>query len=478
MLPLLSVTHSDETEVIPYQFGCDRWPLHYACRVGNLEQVQYLVEVLKCAVNEVDSHDATPLYLAALTGNEKICRYLLEHGAVCDEDDAARVFYVALTPQLRTMLREWSLSKAQRDPFVDQLLKTFQDAIYADCLLCLDRNRSIYMHTLVLHARCPALLGWPSSSCDRDNKSLRELELPEELRCDCLPSLLEFLYSGRLDVRGADRAERLGAMASRIGLGSITETLEKELEKWDRSKPFRCDIVDTEGLGQDMRQIARVVSTPHNEFESLDQLKQLLDSTDVTVRCHEETWSLNRFRLCPVSDYLDCALNGSFREATEGSLDVSQLVSPEAWKFVVQWMYGDCFLEEASVELCVQVLEFSFAILAPRLAQYVANALAGLVGTDNVWALLELARIHGLEALENSCVSVVARNVKLLAECPELQAVLAEEAAGIVQAGDISVVDVPLAAEIRRVIVQDCRETREEHLELLDYILRQALRSH
>ena len=112
------------------EFGCDRWPLHYACRVGNLEQVEDLVRTAKYPLDEQDSHDATPLYLAALTGRSEICKFLLESGAKCDPDsggDAARVFYVALTPQLRKLLREWSLSAASRDPFLEMLRKTYND---------------------------------------------------------------------------------------------------------------------------------------------------------------------------------------------------------------------------------------------------------------------------------------------------------------------------------------------------------------
>jgi ankyrin repeat protein len=90
LLPMSAeVDSSPALMLMPLSFVSlsSRWPLHYACRTGNLEHVKFLVDNYRYPVNEADAHDATPLYLAALTGHTEICQFLLERGATCDNSD-------------------------------------------------------------------------------------------------------------------------------------------------------------------------------------------------------------------------------------------------------------------------------------------------------------------------------------------------------------------------------------------------------
>jgi ankyrin repeat protein len=461
------------------EFGCERWPLHYACRVGNLEHVRYLVDVWHCAVNEQDAHDATPLYLAALTGHNEICRFLLERGAKCDPDsggDAARVFYVALTPELRRMLREWSLTAASRDPFLDSLRRSFNDPTHADCVWSphMPGKPPVYIHRIILHARCPRLdifMVEPAARNANENsnsngaKQLSRLVLENDNDNDhehyeIMVQLLEYLYTGTLDARNEETAVRARALAATFDLQKLYEQLDAALahhssnnnndnnEKHPQGR-FRCEISDLKSVRRDMTRVAQFVSTPHAEMESLTALGKVVEWSDVTVQCLDCTWSLNCFRVCGQSEYFDRALLGSFREAQDSFLDLSNLApSSDVFRLVIQWMYSDTFLDTPSLEMAIEVLELGFAILCPRLSTHVANnVLTPAVDRDCVFEMLELARMHGFERLEDQCVQVIGSYLQELAHRPELRAVLAGEAAGIVQGGDIQVIDVPIAGK-------------------------------
>lgn len=481
-------------------FGCDRWPLHYACRIGHLEQVQHLVDVLKSSVNEQDAHDATPLYLAALTGRNEICKFLLERGARCDPNsggDAARVFYVALTPELRRLLREWSLSAASRDPFLDSLRRSFNDPTHADCAY--ERGITklpIYLHSILLVARCPSI----EDFIQQNERFEAEGGCRFELRLDqihtqygapfdenAVTHFLEFLYTGQIDIREEGLAMQIQQLAFKLNLSWLEEQLKIALEEFNRKKKskitaanFRCDISDEKGLRSEMKKLARLVSTPHAELDSVQSLEKRLAMSDVTVQCLDYTWSLNCFRL-DQSEYFDRALSGSFREAHESFIDLSHLMpSPDAWQLAIQWMYADAFLdlEDVSLENAINVVELGFAILCPRLSSYVANfVLAPSVDMNNVFELLGLARSHGFERLEEFCVDVIGQNLKKFASSDELREVLAQEASGIAQSGDVNVIDLPLAAEIRRAILKrGSPDDRLLHLDLLQSLVQETCR--
>jgi ankyrin repeat/BTB/POZ domain-containing protein 1 len=460
------------------EFGCERWPLHYNCRVGNLKHVRYLVDVWRCSVNEQDAHDATPLYLAALTGHNDICRFLLESGATCDPDsggDAARVFYVALTPELRRMLREWSLTAASRDPFLDSLRRSFNDPAHADCVWSLLPGKPVvYIHRIMLHARCPRLgdlvMMEPHSN---GSEQLSRLVLDQENENDpehyeVMVQLLEYLYTGTFDARNEETAVRARALASTFGLETLYERLDTALsrhsnnddsnhkdnhnENQPQASRFRCEISDLKAVRRDMTKVARLVSTPHTEMESLTALGKVVEWSDVTVQCFDCTWSLNCFRVCGQSEYFDRALSGSFREAQDSFLDLSHLApSSDAFCRVIQWMYSDSFLDTPSLETAIEVLELAFALLCPRLSTHVANTvLVPEVDPDCIFEMLDLARIYGFERLEDQCIQVIGSYLQELAHRPELRAVLAEEVAGIVQSGDIQTMDVPIAGKLLR----------------------------
>jgi hypothetical protein len=218
-----------------------RWPLHYACRTGNYKQVKYLIDTLGFdydKINEADDHNATPLYHAALTGHTDICCFLLQRGAICTENDSARVFYVALTPSLRTILREWSLSAASVDPYIQSLQQNFTINNHrcssntttvieptpimetADCSIHIwlqNKNssnklkfRSVAVHRIMLHFRCTYLFVNIMNN-DEQNEGGCDTNIInifgyDNVHCDALYRLIEYLYTGKVEALTFDMA--------------------------------------------------------------------------------------------------------------------------------------------------------------------------------------------------------------------------------------------------------------------------------
>ena len=195
-------------------------------------------------INEADDHNATPLYHAALIGNTEICCFLLQRGAICTENDSARVFYVALTPSLRSILREWSLSAASVDPYLqswqqnftamnqnsltsdgthsisDSNAETEGNSEQADCMIHIwntnengeqhpkTKFRSLAVHRIMLKARCPYLFDRLEEKLDGVTVKWHVVHLNgcDRTSCDVLSRFIEYLYTGKIEVMTLEMA--------------------------------------------------------------------------------------------------------------------------------------------------------------------------------------------------------------------------------------------------------------------------------
>jgi Ankyrin repeats (3 copies)/BTB/POZ domain len=280
--------------------------LHYACRTGNYEQVQYLIDTLRFDVNRInepDDHDATPLYLAALTGHTEICQLLLQRGAICTENDSARVFYVALTPSLRAILRKWSLSAASRDPLIqswhsnfrscnppiDEIgsLRNMDDTLSTDCvaLIWIARDpeqqqfhRFVHLHRIVLQFRCSYLYDkatpgntndeglhtLPSSGALEDISTLH-LCGSDEKECQMIYQLLEYLYTGTYHVPNWDMAILSQGIARTWNLVELSSRLERMIGQhlMQVQKPKKND--DRQNIPLDLKEEHVDIETPESD---------------------------------------------------------------------------------------------------------------------------------------------------------------------------------------------------------------------
>jgi Ankyrin repeats (3 copies) len=188
------------------EFDDNPWPVHLACRRGDLHEVKRLVGVLHHNVNESDDFNATPLYLAALCGRAHICEFLLQNGAKCEGGEAARVFYVALTSDLRDLLRKWSLSASTAasnyEPFLHVLFHVMtRDATHSDCCVRAPSRPEgkMYLHKVLLRELCPRFLRYCSAPDDEGKEPIciPARFVPQNGSEDAFAAILiEYLYTG------------------------------------------------------------------------------------------------------------------------------------------------------------------------------------------------------------------------------------------------------------------------------------------
>lgn len=513
------------------------WPLHYACRIGSFGEVKYMVEIRRYPINEKDDFNRTPLYFAALIGHHMICQYLLEHGAICEPDsiggDAARIFYVALTPELRRLLRCWSLSAKTYNPFYNYIRKTYNNPIYySDCIIllhccCHNNNpinnnspmisntskipyQTIHVHKIMLQYRCPILAnmiyemennnnndskGKSSIDSSFGDETIYDIVFENSYQVDGMKLLFEYFYTGTIHISTFDMAITIIELIKKYNIKSLINSLQKAIDEHllditnesndlrnyyvstsssskksvivdnlecdnerQQQSLFRCQISELEQLNDDMKDMARIVSMSHSEFESYSQLHDVAQSSDVTIQCTtDSTWSLNRFRICIQSEYFEGALHNDsgFKESNESLLDLTMVITnPETIKLSIQYMYCNHFLDQPStIHIAIEILEFGFFILCSQLSIYVANHyLASVIDMTNVWDFLYIARLHQLERFEENCIDFVGTNFMSFYQSNKLQELLTEEIQVTKQSGDINVVDIPIASEIKRAI--------------------------
>lgn len=88
--------------------------LNMACRTGDIDTVQTLLDTPGLDINHVDKWDYSPLILLSICGHKKVVEMLLSRGAVCERDtfQGARCIYGALNDEIRDLLISFDMTKA------------------------------------------------------------------------------------------------------------------------------------------------------------------------------------------------------------------------------------------------------------------------------------------------------------------------------------------------------------------------------
>ena len=316
---------------------------------------------------------------------------------------------------------------------------------------------------------------------------------------DALCAVLEFLYTGRLETRSRDVAERAAAISGALGL----DGLSRDLGDWLLSSSFdsrsggakssvrrgggggRVVVSCVDELRADAATLGEVVAgglerDPDGLSTALDVAARRLirSSSDVSLRTNDEDdgssdggrpypgisgdggggageFLAHRFVLCARSDYFRGALLGSFSEARDGSILLSGLSSP-AISAVLEWLYADRWNIPPGLDLCAELLEASSRLLLPRMAALVGTVIAPYIDLDNALDLLRLGRAHSLPKLEESCLRVLALQIEgVFDDAVRRKAMLwvvREEVDQITQLGDSDVTDVPVVADMRKMV--------------------------
>lgn len=409
-------------------------PLHYACRSGDLETVRFLVEVVGVDVNHIDDHNCPPLYYAALVGDTRICAYLLESGATISQDDSARIFYVALTDELRRYLRTHNVTAKMKDPYMDAFRKLFESGRMADCSVTVGIV-TLKCHKVVLAAQTDGVFealfrgeggGGDAFRLAAGSAGVETAELWERA--------IRFLYSGDVTAKNAAEAVQLASIFDRLGMGDVAGQLRECVQSCERRRP-RARILDNRRL---KARLGALLVAPTAASERLADMR--VEANDGTV-----------FRLhsCVLS-----AQSGFFQafEGQRGHFEDGECLRIDAsgrcFECAARFLYGDEVL--CGPETAYELVGLAGQFMLPRLAQVAATILEGVLDADNAVQLLSFSRIHGLDKFEAACVGCVAANISGLVQQEgegSLRELLEAEVAGTVQRGTPEV-DVPLAADL------------------------------
>lgn len=431
--------------------------LFLAVRRGDIDGVARLVEVHGANVNAVDEYDQSPLYLAALTGNLPLCRFLLAKGARSDNElDHQRVLYAALNDGIRNYLRQrgFRLTAQSLDAYLAALQRWHDEGRGADrgdvVVFDVGEDTRVPCHRSVLAARCPYLARrFEGASVAR----IRNRHLAPSV----FATVVQAMYTGRLldidmgqhaeyarlvrQCRMADEAADLVGAAALTGVvslplvvGSQKPRLQRDfgLLAWhaipadvrDRglvARPDGADAVDPSTLGFDVALVVEGI-----EFRAHSQLCQLR------------------------SEFLGVLMSGSFREARSSRI-VLEDIQPEVMALVVDFLYTDrVSCGDVDPDLLVPLLAVASRLLLDGLKGIATSLLQPYVDADNVFDLLDAAVLFQAPRLEQMCIRVIAANISDLAHRTELRELIAESAASIV--GRQEVDSVPFVDEVRTMI--------------------------
>ena len=207
--------------------------------------------------------------------------------------------------------------------------------------------------------------------------------------------LIEYLYTGKLEFilhdTPIDDIQSINHTFDIIKLWKLNDLFPKVESMIDQlhikqqqhieNKSRKYEISLTNALRNDMERLAHAVSMSHSDYVSYTELTELISSSDLTISCHNNSYSVHRFRFVTQSDYFNCALHSNFIEASTSNIDLSHMVGQDMVEIVplfIQWMYTDTFLDlsNISIDMAIEVIQLGAALLfSPRLCSCVVNTI-------------------------------------------------------------------------------------------------------
>ncbi|KXJ20187.1 Ankyrin repeat and BTB/POZ domain-containing protein 1 [Exaiptasia diaphana] len=235
--------------------------LFYLCRIGDLENLKYLLETEDTELNVRDQWDSTPLYYACLCGHESMVQFLLERGATCEPSsfDGERCVYAALTDRIKAMLKGFKAITPEcmrRDTYRECLRRFLEDQEFTDACFVV-HGVKLHTHRIILTARSPYFANmfetkWRGKSVIRLNHPL--------VKPLAFKAILQYLYTGRLyvDVSGV---EDCIILAKQCKLTKLREILRERLNFIDNfenskkvSQPIKVVSVEPDAYSRELNE--------------------------------------------------------------------------------------------------------------------------------------------------------------------------------------------------------------------------------
>eukprot|EP00002_Diphylleia_rotans_P003900 TRINITY_DN12770_c0_g1_i1.p1 TRINITY_DN12770_c0_g1~~TRINITY_DN12770_c0_g1_i1.p1 ORF type:complete len:596 (-),score=103.06 TRINITY_DN12770_c0_g1_i1:181-1968(-) len=486
---------------------------YLACRLGDLSRARHLVEIEGAIVNIHDESDASPLYYASLCGHEQLILYLLEKGARCEENtfDGERCLYAALTDNIRRVLKRegFKLSSRARDPLLDFFTKSFEAAIQdndshpnhprdngtepgfeqnedpqkddhaviqssriSDISFLVHKQFEMHLHRWIIGARCSYLRNRMMTTWkEKRNVSLGKAALDP----DAIVAFFRYLYTGRLQIQtsSVDSFCRLCRQCNMDGLANLA------FSEYAKARPDANWLVSypstaKAALQRDLQILVDCALSPKTPpAEYFFDMKIIVG--DEVMYCHKMLW-------CCKSPYLDLIYKRSdtvetypdSSSSTNSSSDLCSMknesqplktiemhkVSPSIMRNIIEYLYLDTIaLDNLCSDELITLLETADIMLLSHLKSFCATIIIQHIDHENVFSLINAARLYNIPRLEDHCVMYVALQLDEFLDNIELHELLKESAASIRQRQELD--SVPIADDMKNFIHQKYRHLDE-----------------
>ncbi|XP_005100573.1 ankyrin repeat and BTB/POZ domain-containing protein 1 [Aplysia californica] len=463
--------------------------MFHACKLGDLQRLQYLVEMKEVDIDTRDKWDSTPLYYACLCGHRDIVEYLLDKGAKCEANtfDGERCLYGALTDDIRNLLKSYHVISSRtirRELYEEFLRRLLQDRVYSDVVFRV-HGEEFPAHRCILSARCLFFANMFKTKWL--NKPV--VELNHSLMSEgAFGSILQYLYTGSMGV-SMDLVDDCLKLARQCQLYELMTEIEDRMKKtlsWESSKPgvrVTTLVLESQGsdvLQRDLAQLAHwalpdqlnswVVGELPFEPESLP-----LSYPDICFCVQEHKFMCHKVFFCGRSDYFQALLEDHFGECQQGESVPTLIlhdVSVDVFVRILMYIYTDsCDLH---ADFVGDVLMWADMYLLPGLKRLCASSMMAYVDLSNVVSLIRTARLFNLPRLESHCAEFIANNLSKVISQEDFKALVIEDASNVQQREETDSIDI--VDEIRFyissfVLTYSEMEEANEKLRLIDDML-------
>ncbi|CAL1541800.1 unnamed protein product [Lymnaea stagnalis] len=464
--------------------------MFYACKSGDLQRLQYLVEIKEVEIDVRDKWDSTPLYYACLCGHRDIVEYLLDKGAKCEANtfDGERCLYGALTDDIRNLLKSYHVISSRtirRDLYEEFLRRLLEDKLYSDVIFSV-HGEEFHAHRCILSARC--LFFAHMFKTKWQNRTVIELN-HSQMSPGVFKATLQYLYTGHMEVTMdlVDDCLKLAKQCQLNGLIAEIEDRMKKAQSWESSKPgvrvttLVLDPVNgSDILQRDLAQLAHwalpeeltswVVGELPFEPESMP-----LTYPDVCFVVENHRFMCHKVFFCGRSDYFKALLEDHFGEnQCSDNIPVVYLhdVSVEVFIRILTFIYSDS--SDLHAGIVSDVLMSADIYLLPGLKRLCGAAMMEFVDLINVVHMIRTSRLFNLPRLESHCAEYIANHLSKVICQENFRELVLEDAGNVKQREEADTIDI--VDEIRYyissfVLTYSEMEEANEKLKLIDNLL-------
>ncbi|CAI2171746.1 12620_t:CDS:2 [Funneliformis geosporum] len=371
-----------------------------------------LVRNFGAPINQTDTWQCSPLYLACLCGHYR--EFLLENGARCGQDtfEGQRCYYGALTIKIRSLLSSYKYTKAddKYQPFrkffshiLERPLDTFSDVIFKlnapygwlrgyNTLEKLE----ISAHRSILYARSTFF----ASKFQTIWRTSKVIEIQEiQIHPTCFRTMLRYLYTGEITSIPNSLMDNMIQLCQYVCLNNLAERYKNKRINQD------LDKVEFKKLQNDLVKFFKNVLLEDKQYYVETDYNNKMEFTesqhDICIRVEDEYFNCHKVFLTERCEYFKAMFTGPFSEKLLRSPRVSDC-SSEVFALILEFIYTDkCDIPES---LACEVLIKADMYLLDKLKSIASIVLTKLSEPlEDIYVLMRTAIDLNIVRLEQWC---------------------------------------------------------------------------